>query len=233
MHSLLKVLQHVVAYRILRLRGVFDVIITPGEFMKTVMRRYGISCPIAVVRNPVTLPEYSRSAPAQGQQIHLVFAGRLSPEKGLLEFLEKLNKECTQDFIFHIYGEGELENKLRALVSSTGLSIILHGRVERSALISEISQYDVFVLPSIWYENAPVSLIEAAAAGLPVVVPGYGGMQEMAWESQHSFLFDYDDEGLSDILRRAARYRGQNRLIRPAIFTYDHYRMNIRRVYQP
>lgn len=234
LHSLLKVLQHVIAYRLLRLHEVLDVIITPGEFMKTVMRRYGMTGRIEVIRNPVALYNSLPVLSRESSVLHLVYAGRLSPEKGLTEFLHKLNKETTQDIVFHIYGDGVLTGMLEKFPCRKGLVIYLHGKVERSKLMSEIAKYDIFVLPSLWYENAPVSLIEAAAAGLPVLVPGYGGLLEMARESAHYFTFEYaDDDGeLQDVLRCAARCRGKNRLIDANQFSDENYRHRIETIYK-
>lgn len=233
-HSLLKVLQHVLAYRVLKLRDVLDVIITPGEFMKTVMRRYGITGRIDVIRNPVALCSVTADMSGRNQIVQLVYAGRLSPEKGLTEFLSKLNKETTQEIIFHIYGDGEMAAALKSFICRKGLVIYLHGKIERSELMAEIAGYDIFVLPSVWYENAPVSLIEAAAAGLPLLVPGYGGLLEMARESAHYFTFDYeDDDGeLQEVLSCAARYRGKNHLLNPDPFSGDRYRLRIETIYQ-
>ncbi|WP_336222225.1 glycosyltransferase family 4 protein [Citrobacter amalonaticus] len=234
LHSLLKVLQHVIAYRLLRLHEVLDVIITPGEFMKTVMRRYGMTGRIEVIRNPVALYNSLPVLSRESSVLHLVYAGRLSPEKGLTEFLHKLNKETTQDIVFHIYGDGVLTGMLEKFPCRKGLVIYLHGKVERSKLMSEIAKYDIFVLPSLWYENAPVSLIEAAANGLPVLVPGYGGLLEMARESAHYFTFEYaDDDGeLQDVLRCAARCRGKNHLIDANQFSDENYRHRIETIYK-
>lgn len=233
LHSLLKVLQHVVAYRLLHLRDVLDVIITPGEFLKTVMLRYGITDTIKVVRNPVMLPDSPVTVMRETEILHLVYAGRLSPEKGLTEFLHKLNTQTTQEIVFHLYGDGVLSSELDAFPCRKGLSVCLHGQVERSKLMVEIAAHDIFVLPSVWYENAPVSLIEAAAAGLPVLVPGYGGLLEMARESLYYFTFEHDDdEDLSELLRHAARFRGRNHLISAGQFSIDRYRDRICAIYE-
>lgn len=233
LHSLLKVLQHVMAYRWLHLREVLDIIITPSEFLKSVMRRYGITAPIEVVRNPVTMPNVLRAEAAKGSTLHLVYAGRLSPEKGLEEFLHKLNMQTTQNIVFHIYGEGELSGQLERIPCRRGLSVVLHGRVERNQVMEEIARYDVFVLPSVWYENAPVSLAEAASAGVPLLVPYYGGLLEMARESRHYFTFDYeDDEDLTELLHCAAQFRGKNSLVSAGQFSSENYRKRIEAIYQ-
>jgi glycosyltransferase involved in cell wall biosynthesis len=232
-HSMLKVLQHFVAYRLLRLRNVLDVIITPGEFMRTVMCRYDITTPTEVVRNPVEMCDIPAERAPEGHTLQLVYAGRLSPEKGLIEFLHKLNKETTQDITFHVYGEGIIQNALEKFPCRKGLSIHLHGKMDRRRLMAEIANHDIFVLPSVWYENSPVSLIEAAYAGLPLLVPGYGGLMEMARESVHYFTFEYTDgDGeLQELLRYAARYRGKNRLINAGQFSGDYYRKRIVDIY--
>ncbi len=71
-------------------------------------------------------------------------------------------------------------NNIKELTLRSGLTIICHGYVSRELLLKQINEYDIFVLPSIWYENAPLSILEAANFGLPVMVPNYGGLKEMA-----------------------------------------------------
>ena len=232
-HSHLKVLQHVLAYRILKLRNVFDVIVSPGQFMKSTLRRYGITLPIEVVRNPVSLPEIQEQKRTDAAGIQMVYAGRLSPEKGLVELIRKLDRETCEEIVFHIYGDGDMRDAILHEPCQEGLSVVLHGAVDRETLVAELPRYDFFVLPSLWYENAPVSLIEAAAAGLPVLVSGYGGLLEMAQESSCYFTFDHEEETLLEVLLKAEKRRGQNTLFSPHEFSYETYQRKIIRVYRP
>ncbi|WP_117055630.1 glycosyltransferase, partial [Klebsiella pneumoniae] len=85
--------------------------------------------------------------------IKLVFMGRVTEEKGILNFINIIQKSKF-DIDFHIFGEGDLLNNIKELTLRSGLTIICHGYVSRELLLKQINEYDIFVLPSIWYENA-------------------------------------------------------------------------------
>lgn len=165
------------------MHNVFDVIISPSNFLRTTFINYGIKQEIQVIRNPANFKELKRDKTAvTSNEINIVYVGRLSPEKGILEFIDNLNKKCTLDVNLHIYGKGDIENEIESQKRTlrTGFKIFNHGFINSSFILDTISQYDIFVLPSLWYENAPLSIVEAGIAGLPVLVPNSGGLLEMA-----------------------------------------------------
>ncbi|EGT3583932.1 MULTISPECIES: glycosyltransferase family 4 protein [Klebsiella] len=230
-HSFLKVMQHLLCYKFLNLTEVIDLIISPSHFMKTTLLNYDIAKPIKVIRNPVFIADVERQPLLKDDCIHIVYVGRLTPEKGLVEFIKKINKETKQVIHFHIYGAGESADAIKSLKCRKDLEVIFHGFIDRGTLITEISKYHIFVLPSIWLENAPVSIVEAAAAGLPIIVPNYGGLAEMAEESLYYYKFDFEGNDLSQVITQAAIMRGMNKLSNPNDFSYDVYKENIRKVY--
>ncbi|MBP2167487.1 glycosyltransferase involved in cell wall biosynthesis [Erwinia toletana] len=236
-HSLLKCMQHFINYRLLKLSGVFDLIISPGEFLSRVFSAWGVKQPVTVVRNPVEfLPSEpvvleTSAAADESRAKELVFIGRLSVEKGLLEFVELLNKQSHGAINLNIYGQGEAEEQLKAMPLRAGLKLIFHGFKPREEVTGHLAQYDIFVLPSVWYENAPISIVEAANAGLPVLVPGYGGLQEMAALTQHAVLFDYNQNDLNDKLEQAFAKRKTNALKDKTIFTFEAYKSSLEKIY--
>ena len=61
---------------------------------------------------------------------------------------------------------------------------------------------DVCVLPSIWYDNAPLVIFEAYKYGLPVIGSRIGGIPEMIKQDETGFLFEPgDEEGLAKLLQ--------------------------------
>ncbi|MBX4510643.1 hypothetical protein CF032_29020 [Klebsiella oxytoca] len=224
-------MQHLLCYKFLNLTEVIDLIISPSHFMKTTLLNYDIAKPIKVIRNPVFIADVERQPLLKDDCIHIVYVGRLTPEKGLVEFIKKINKETKQVIHFHIYGAGESADAIKSLKCRKDLEVIFHGFIDRGTLITEISKYHIFVLPSIWLENAPVSIVEAAAAGLPIIVPNYGGLAEMAEESLYYYKFDFEGNDLSQVITQAAIMRGMNKLSNPNDFSYDVYKENIRKVY--
>ena len=156
--------------------------------------------------------------------------GRVSEEKGVLEFIEKI-QNSKLEIEFHIYGVGDLVDFIKKLELRDGFRIIFHGYLNREKLLKEIRKYDIFVLPSTWYENAPLSILEAAHLGLPVVVPDYGGLKEMATLTYAHYTFNHDSENLDNCLLLAKGKVKKNYIIKPEEFTYDYYKCQIMKVY--
>ncbi|WP_434669730.1 glycosyltransferase family 4 protein [Klebsiella sp. B345] len=191
-------------------------------------------CDIFVIRNPIVgSTENSLTKKltiSESNSIKLVFMGRVTEEKGILKFIDKL-QVSKFNIDFHIYGTGELVDAIKSLDLRVGLKIIFHGYIERDKLLEEVSSYDIFVLPSIWYENAPLSILEAANLGLPVIVPNYGGLKEMASLTNKYFMFDYSNSSIDDCLYYAMEEVNNNFIANPKEFTYDNYKKNIINVY--
>jgi len=103
---------------------------------------------------------------------YIVFAGRLSKEKGveLLAETAKLLPECT----FMVAGDGPDKKMLENIEN-----VKLVGFLSGEKLVEFIGNAKLFVVPSIWYENCPLSILEAQCMGVPVVTMNSGGMAEL------------------------------------------------------
>lgn len=182
-YSILKKLQWLIAYKILKLQNTIDIIITPGYFLKERISSFYPTKEIKVIRNPTI--EYSFNVPPRvglrGETLRIVFFGRLSDEKGLIPFVKAL-KNITIPFVFDIYGEGKIKNKLERTIFENELQskISLKGSIDHKTLLHNLTNYDAMVLPSIMYENAPLSIVEAAANQVHILTMQYGGMEELA-----------------------------------------------------
>lgn len=115
--------------------------------------------------------------------IKIVYSGKLSPIKGILMLVDaiklvkaKTNAEIFSKLQFIIYGDGPLKERVKNKIVRFGLSnsIILCGHVYRAELIRALKQSDIFCLPTI-RENGGGSILEAMAAGLPIITSDYGG----------------------------------------------------------
>ncbi|HHN8576193.1 TPA: glycosyltransferase [Klebsiella quasipneumoniae] len=237
-YSMLKYVQHKLAYDVMSLDNVIDIIISPSAFLKQVFENYGVKKKINVIRNPVSFPASDeRSTILESNEsnktVRLVYAGRLSEEKGILEFLSVLNERTTIEVIFDIFGDGSLRQLLESVPVRKNLIVNFKGAVTREKLVHNLKNYDIFVLPSIWYENAPISIIEAAAAGLPVICPGYGGLREMAELTKRYGFFEYDSKSeLDTLLLESKRFSGENYLLDKNEFSYENYKLKLRALYK-
>jgi glycosyltransferase involved in cell wall biosynthesis len=77
------------------------------------------------------------------------------------------------------------------------------GAFERSQIADVFSELDVVVVPSLWYENAPLVIAEAFAAGKPVIATNLSGMSELVRHEVNGLLFERGDvRSLATALRR-------------------------------
>jgi glycosyltransferase involved in cell wall biosynthesis len=108
-----------------------------------------------------------------------VYAGRLSFEKGVDVLIEAV--AAMPEMTLDIAGDGPARAELESLVTqlAAGARIRFHGRLESEALKELLRGSSVAVVPSRWYENMPLAVLEAFAAGLPVIGTALGGIPEL------------------------------------------------------
>jgi len=122
------------------------------------------------------------------------YVGRLTEAKGvhvLVEAATQLDPAVRVEV--HLYGDPEAEPdytaRLRALAGDSP-RVQFKGKFGREALAGVYSQMDVLVVPSLWYENNPLVLQEAYAAGRPVIASDLGGMAEFTAHERSGLLFE-------------------------------------------
>ena len=117
-----------------------------------------------------------------------VFFGRLGTEKGV-KTLVLAAKQANVNV--KIVGTGPLEQELVQLISTlNATNIELLGYQKGEALFEIIRRAKAVVLPSEWYENAPISIMEAYALERPVIGANMGGIPEMIKEGETGALFE-------------------------------------------
>ncbi len=133
---------------------------------------------LVVIENGVAVDGRPRAAHADrgGAPMEVGTVGRLVPIKGQQHLIEAAAILRDRGILVHvtIYGDGPLEAELRAQIDARDLGdqVRLAGPTDRVA--DALAGLDVFVLPSL-SEAMPMTLLEAAAAALPLVVTDSGG----------------------------------------------------------
>jgi len=176
-HSVAKILQWVLGYKILGLASEIDLVVCPSKFMASMMSKACPDSQIQVLFNPVPLRDNPPSIREANKIPRILFFGRISFEKGLSNFLDAVS-DLPVKHEMTIVGDGPILHSLRCEWENQNVRFA--GRTARDLLLSDLPNYDIFVLPSLWYENAPLSIIEAGNAGLLVATSNFGGMPEIA-----------------------------------------------------
>jgi glycosyltransferase involved in cell wall biosynthesis len=112
---------------------------------------------------------------------YVAFASRLSVEKGV-GILAKAAK-LLPDITFKIAGTGPDDECLKNIPNVNML-----GFLTGDELISLIANAKVMILPSVWYENCPLNILETHAFGVPVITMNSGGMAELVEDGKTGLL---------------------------------------------
>jgi glycosyltransferase involved in cell wall biosynthesis len=164
------------------------------------------SAPV-VVPNIVYLPEYHPvENPAVGTPIRLLFLSRIDPKKGLDVLLRALAMLNAWDWQLRIGGAigSVYQQKMETLAENLGLADRIQwlGWVQDAAKWNLLAQSDLFILPS-HNENFAIVVLEALAAGTPVVVGNQVGLHEYVAENDLGWRTDPDPEALRQTLEQA------------------------------
>lgn len=174
--------------------GPVDAFVSPSRFLAAVMVRQGIAEDrISVVNNFTHIPELTQD-PVAGEGF--VVAGRLSHEKGVdtaIRAIGRLSSAC----VLHVAGDGPERTSLERLAAEVAPGrVVFHGRLSADELAPLVRHTRALLVPSRWYENQPMTILEAFAASTPVVVTDMGGMPELVEPGVHGLVVPADDDAL-------------------------------------
>jgi glycosyltransferase involved in cell wall biosynthesis len=141
----------------------------------------------------------SRFEPRFDPGVAIVYFGRVSPEKGLATLVRAAAASGCKVVIA---GTGSQLAELQKLASELGADVSFAGYLTGAPLHELVRSARAIVLPSEWYENAPMTVLEAYALGKPVIGARIGGIPELVREGETGLTFTSGDvEGLSAVLR--------------------------------
>jgi glycosyltransferase involved in cell wall biosynthesis len=190
-----------------------DVVAVPTEAIgRELGGALGVSLPTAVLPNPVVEGEPLPPAPHDGP-FRILAAGRLVAAKGFDTLIDAL--AMLPGVEAHIHGDGPLEADLRARIAAAGLTnrVHLHGYAD---LAPAMAGADLFVLSS-RREGFGNVIVEAMAAGLPVLATRTPGPQALIEDGVTGWLTPRDDAAaLAAAIARIARDPQRDRVIGPA-----------------
>lgn len=147
------------------------------------------------------------------EPIKIVCVARLIPRKGipvLIRAAQQLKEKGIPVWV-NLVGSGDEEENYKALVQELGLEDTVHfaGFVDRSKINQYYAEADAFAMPS-YNEGMSNSVLEAMAAGLPVLVTPTGGTDELVTHGENGFVFDFDDvNSLASYIQFLAEHPGR------------------------
>ncbi|WP_198420595.1 glycosyltransferase family 4 protein [Sulfuriferula nivalis] len=151
----------------------------------------------------VYIPNYidaSRFTPTYEPGNYFLFFGRLAQEKGVATLLRAAKQAGIK---LKIAGTGPEEEAMHALQAELQGDVEFLGYQSGAALHALIAGARAIVLPSEWYENAPMSILESYGFGKPVIGANIGGIPEMIEDGLTGWQFESRNvEDLAAVLSR-------------------------------
>ncbi len=200
------------------IRDIFSLVdsfIAPSKFL---MEKY-VECGIA--KEKITYLDYGFDKTIfegikrkTSKKIRFGYIGSWIPSKGVHVLIKAFNRVDDPRAELAIYGEQgsyhgykDYNKDLKGLVKNKAISF--PGAYENKDVGKILSGIDVLIVPSIWYENSPLTIHEAYLAGVPVIASDIGGMAEYVSEGSGGLNFHVgDDEDLYRVIKNVIKDPG-------------------------
>lgn len=153
--------------------------------------------------------EINEKIKLKSDDIKIVFVGRICEEKGIKELIEAILNINNPKIKLIIVGksfyktkvESIFEKELMQITENIKDNILFTGYIEHKEIYSVYKMADIVALPSIWQEPAGLTIIEAAATGVPLITTDAGGITE--YVDSNSAIIIKNDENIVKNIEKA------------------------------
>lgn len=175
--------------------NIINKIITPSFFYKDMLVKDGIPEDRVVgIHNFIKIEDYNIKTEDDGYALYL---GRLSKEKGIIKLIEAISiaVEINDKIKLYIAGAGPEEEKIKEIIKDKKLenNVTMLGFLNQKEVKDYIRKASFLIIPSIWYENCPYSVLETQAIGKPIIGSNLGGIPELVKDNENGIIYQYDD----------------------------------------
>lgn len=175
-----------------------DHIVATSEWVLRLLDTVGVPRSRVTLNRQGTLAAVTPAPPrrADSNRLELAFFGRFDRTKGLDIIIDALRLIANTPLELHVYGISQgadaysrsLEQKIHS-----DARIVMHPAVAHEALLDTMRMHDLLVVPSQWLETGPLVVLEAFAAGLPVLGSRLGGIAELVRDGVDGLLVEPQD----------------------------------------
>ena len=169
----------------------YRAVIAPTTFLKRAYLSNGLSVDVHDIKFGVDLPRQPKVIPPLDVPLKFGFIGQITAHKGtdiLIDAFCQLSKVGPE---LHIFGpehqDPDYMDQLRH--KARGFNVFFRGTFPKEEIGNVFAELDYFVIPSTWYENSPLVLLDALASHTPVIVSDVEGLTEFIDEGKNGFIF--------------------------------------------
>ncbi len=213
-----KILSKYLLHRIVRTISRFDYVFAVSDGAAATLKEYGYKGEIRVLRNgtDMRIPDkdterayierVNREYGLEGVENVFLYVGRIVAVKNIPFSLNalKILKDRGVNFKFLIVGDGAERKHIQNIVDETGLTdnVIFTGSIlDKSLLQALYVRSDIYLLPST-FDNASLTILEAASGGLPAIVPKGSSVSEVIKDGRNGFIVDGGSEEWADKIEK-------------------------------
>jgi len=180
-----------------------DIFISPSHTLRDFFINQGVN------KNKIEYLKYgfntqkinfNKKTFTKDSKINFAFMGRVIPTKGIKVLVDTFKQLPNEKL--SIYGGIGVQKRFLETDN-----IVFKGAYNNNNINEVLNEIDVLIVPSIWYENAPLVIQEAFLAGVPVITSDIGGMKELVKNNINGFTFKV---GSSEELARLIKKLSNN-----------------------
>ena len=148
-------------------------------------------------------PNFVESRDNHSQNDGFIFVGRLDELKGVKVLIDAWKQMGSDAPLLTLCGTGPLEEWCKKEVE--GLNIDFKGFVNHEDAIALISKSKALILPTLWYEGFPMTILEAYSVGTPVICSDLGNAGSVVEEGITGWKFEPDNA--KDLIKAVNKYK--------------------------
>lgn len=179
-----------------------DLFLAPTGFVRDRALEFGVSAGKLLV-SPFGIVGAPTQPRAAGARRRVGYIGTLAPHKGVHVLVDAFRGTEDPDVTLDVYGSLTIQPSYVAalrLAAGPDPRIRFHGAFPEGEQARAHAGLDVLVVPSLWWENSPLTILEALARGTPVIASGTGGVPEIVADGTTGLVVPPGDV---EALRRA------------------------------
>lgn len=181
----------------------YAALITPTAFLQHAYKNNGFKNPMHAIWFGTDIDRSQLSSRQPGDAIRFGFIGQIAPHKGTDLLVKAFNRLPKGRATLDIYGPSQQDPRYFATLKEIATEgVNFRGTFPSADMARVLSQMDVLVIPSVWYENSPLVLLDALATKTPVIVSDVEGLTEFISEGETGLSFA---RGSVDALTAAMR----------------------------
>jgi len=181
--------------------------IAPTRFLKKAYEQNDFPAPMRVSHFGIEIDRAPKPPRPIVKNVRLGFIGQIAPHKGVHIILDALQRCKRDNLSLTIWGSmdqaPQYAERLRA--QAQALAVTFRGTIPGSELANAFRSIDYLVIPSTWYENSPLILLQALATHTPPIISNVQGMTEFVGHGRNGFHFERGNvDSLARVLQSVA-----------------------------